>query len=327
MVRAAGTFVTAMFFAAAIAKEPLPLVLVSDVPLAGDTSRFDYESYDASRHLLFIAHLGQSEVLVFDTTTNKVVVRIPGIRHVHGVLAVPELGLVYASATGTDEVVAIDEVEMKIVARMPAGGYPDGMAYAPAARKLYVSDEHGDTETVIDVRTNRRVATIALEGDVGNTQFDSASGHIFVNVQSRRQLVEIDPLTDKIIARTDLPGAQGNHGLLIDSDRHRAFIACEDNDRLLVVDLQTRTIVQTLPVGHEPDVLAYDPDYETLYVASESGTVSMLRLKSNRVVARFEGVLDENAHVVAVDPKSHLVYFPLRDVGGHPVLRIVRPRN
>jgi hypothetical protein len=43
----------------------LPLTVVADVPLPGDTSRFDYESYDPVRHLLFIAHLGQSEVLVF----------------------------------------------------------------------------------------------------------------------------------------------------------------------------------------------------------------------------------------------------------------------
>jgi hypothetical protein len=32
-----------------------------------------------------------------------------------------------------------------------------------------------------------------------------------------------------------------------------------------------------------------------------------------------------HAHTVAVDPKSHLVYFPLEDVGSHPLLRIMRP--
>ena len=119
----------------------LPLAPVVDVPLPGDTSRFDYESYDASRHLLFIAHLGQSEVLVFNTRTQQVVKSIGGLRHVHGVLAIPELGRVYASATGTDEVVAIDEERLSATDRMPGGTYPDGMAYAPLAGKLYVSDE------------------------------------------------------------------------------------------------------------------------------------------------------------------------------------------
>ena len=35
--------------------------IVADVPLPGDTSRFDYASLDTARHLLFIAHLGASE--------------------------------------------------------------------------------------------------------------------------------------------------------------------------------------------------------------------------------------------------------------------------
>jgi len=32
-----------------------------------------------------------------------------------------------------------------------------------------------------------------------------------------------------------------------------------------------------------------------------------------------------HAHTVAVDPKTHLVYFPLENVDGRPLLRIMRP--
>jgi chromate transporter len=303
----------------------LPLEVVADVPLPGDTSRFDYESYDRSRQRLFIAHLGQSEVVAFDTRTRQVVGRLPGIGHVHGVLAIPELGRVYASATKSDEVVAIDAERLTEVARMPGGTYPDGMAYAPAAGKLYVSDETGKTETVIDVRSNRRVATIPLAGEVGNTQYDPVSGHIFVNVQTRGQLVEIDPASDRIVAREDLPGADGNHGLLIEPASHLAFVACEGNDKLLVFDLQARRIAQSFATGHEPDVLDYDARLGLLYVASESGTVSMFKLQAGRLEKIADGLLAANAHVVAVDPDTHLAYFPIKNLEGHPALRITRP--
>ena len=303
----------------------LPLTLEADLPLPGDSSRFDYESYDAGRHLLFIAHLGQSELLVFDTRTRQVIKRIGGLRHVHGVLAIPELGRVYASATGTDEVVAIDEESLTVVARMPGGTYPDGMAYAPQAGKLYVSDETGGTETVIDVRSNQRIATIPLGGEVGNTQYDPVSRHIYVNVQSRRQLVEIDPATDRVIARIDLPGAKGNHGLLIEPDLRLALIACEDNDKLLVFDLESRQVRSSFEVGSGPDVLAYDAALGLIYVASESGTVSLFKLAAGRAEKRAQGALAPDAHVVAVDPETHLAYFPIRNLGGHPVLRIMRP--
>ncbi|OMG71815.1 YncE family protein [Burkholderia ubonensis] len=304
----------------------LPLKHVADVPLPGRPTRLDYASLDPNRNLLFIAHLGDGDVIVFDTRESRVTAQIADVSSVHGVLAVPELSRVYASATGTDEIVAIDAATLKIVARMPGGHYPDGMAYAPDVHKLYVSDEYGKTATVIDVRSNRRVATIALDGEAGNSQYDPVSRHVFVNVQTRRQLVEIDPATDRVVGRFDLPGAKGNHGLLIDARDGLAFIACEGNDKLIVFDLHTKQVVRSFAVGADPDVLALDPGPGTLYVAGEAGTVSMFRVQGANVARIGEGRVGPNAHVVAVDSTTHRSYFPLKWVDGRPVLRIFESR-
>jgi YVTN family beta-propeller protein len=305
--------------------DELLLQRVEDVPLGGRTTRLDYASFDSSRHLLFIAHLGDSAVIVFDTTRQRVISRVAGVSKVHGVLAIPELGRVYASATGSNEVVAIDASTLQITARMPGGVYPDGMAYVPDVHSLYVSDEHGDTETVIDVTTNTPVATIPLDGEVGNTQYDAISKHVFVNVQTRGQLAEIDPATNRVVARIDLPGAEGNHGLLIEPEQRRAFIACEDNDKLLVLNLETRRIVASFGLGHGPDVLAFDPRLHRLYVASESGDVSLFRAENGDVTKVGDVAVGPNAHVVAVDPDTNRVYFPLMSVDRHTLLRIMRP--
>ncbi|MBN3786885.1 YncE family protein [Burkholderia sp. Ac-20353] len=304
----------------------LPLKHVADIPLPGRATRLDYASLDTSRNLLFIAHLGDGEVIVFDTRASHVTARIADVSSVHGVLAVPELSRVYASATGTDEIVALDAATLKIVARMPGGHYPDGMSYAPDVRKLYVSDEYGKTETVIDVQTNRRIATIPLDGEAGNTQYDPVSRHVFVNVQTRRQLVEVDPATDRVVGRFDLPGAKGNHGLWIDSKDRLAFIACEGNDKLLVFDMRAQRVVQSFDIGSDPDVLAFDASAGTLYVAGEAGISSMFSVRGSTVTKIGEGRLGPNAHVVAVDSTAHRSYFPLKDVGGRPVLRVMEPR-
>jgi YVTN family beta-propeller protein len=208
---------------------------------------------------------------------------------------------------------------------MPTGDYPDGVAYAPGGRKLYVSNEHGGSDTVIDVRASRRVATIALGGEVGNTQYDPASGHIFANVQTRGVLAEIDPATDKVVARIPLPNAQGNHGLYIDAPARLAFIACEDNATLLVLDLRERRVIASFKVGEGPDVLAFDPGPGWLYVASESGELALFEVRGRGVRALGRGMLGPDAHVVAVDPATHRAYFPLEDWKGKPVLRMTRP--
>ncbi|MEX3634655.1 hypothetical protein [Paraburkholderia sp. BR14320] len=301
----------------------LPLTHVADIPLPGRATRLDYESYDPDRHLLFIAHLGDGEVIVVDVNASRVVARIPDVSSVHGVLAIPGMSRVYASATGTDEIVAIDEATLRIVARMPGGHYPDGMAYAPDVHKLYASDETGGTETVVDVRTNQRITTIPLGGEVGNTQYDAQSHHIFVNVQTRNELVEIDPTVDRIVARFPLPGADHNHGLLIDSTDRLAFVACQGNDKLLVFDMQARRVVRSFPIGKDPDVLAFDPGLGRVFVAGEDGVVSIFGVKGPNVAKIGEGRLGPNAHVVAIDPATHHSYFPLKNVDGHPVLRVM----
>ncbi len=111
----------------------LPLKQLADVPLGGRPTRLDYASLDPDRHLLFIAHLGDGEVVGFDTRAARVIARITDVALAHGVLAIPAMSRVYASATGSNEIVAIDETTLKITARMPGRSYPDGMAYAPDA--------------------------------------------------------------------------------------------------------------------------------------------------------------------------------------------------
>ena len=306
---------------------PLHLNTLAEIPLGGHTTRLDYASVDPGRHLLFNAHLGDSEVIAVDTEARRVTKRIHEVSKVHGVLAIPELGRVYASATGTNEVVAIDEKTLEIIARMPGGTYPDGLAYAPDVQKVYISDEHGGTDTVIDVTTNTRVATIQIGGVIGNTQYDPSSHHIFVSAQSSNELVEVDPATDAIVRRIPIPGSNENHGLLIDPATHRAFIACQGNDRLIAMDLRSGKALAQFPVAKDPDVLALDPRRQFLYVAGESGEVTEFNVANDSVSKTGESVLGPNAHVVAVDPVNHEIYFPLMNVGGKTVLRIMSGGN
>jgi len=282
-------------------------------------------SLDPSRNRLVLAHLGDGAAVVFDTHRKSVLGQIPHLAQVHGVLAVPELGRIYATATGTNELAVIDGENLEVIARVPVGRYPDGLAYAPSVGKIYVSDKDGRTESVVDARTNRRIATVALGSAVGNSQYDPVSGHVFVNAQDAGELVEIDPASDRIVARIRLPGAEGNHGLLIEPGLRLAFIACEGNDKLLVLDLRDRRVTAEFKVAGEPDVLAYDPGLGVLYLATESGPVHVFRAGPGGVSRLGQVDVGPNAHAVAVDPATHEVYFPLMRTGAGPVLRVMRP--
>lgn len=307
----------------------LPLRQVRpDIVLPGGANRFDYASIDPRRRLLFISHLGSNLVVAFDLKTGRVLTAIRNIPAVHGVLAVPQIGKVFASATGVNQVDVISEKALRVIAHAPAGVYPDGMAYAPRARKLFISDEHGGTETVINTRTDRRVATIAMGGHVGNTQYDRLTRLIYADVQTRDQIVAIDPRTDRIVHRYSLPDScHHDHGLLIDASARLAFVACDGNARLLVVDMKNMRTLSVHEVGRYPDVLAFDPGLHRLYVASESGVVTVFELHGRRLRLLGRKFLAYEAHSVAVDPTTHRVYFPLQNVDGRGVLRVMAPTD
>jgi DNA-binding beta-propeller fold protein YncE len=306
------------------AADVAPLELVADVPLSGAAVRFDYQNLDAARNRLYIAHMDADELVVFDTKTRSVLATLPGFPRIHGVIVVPELNRVYASATGDHKVFAVDAETLKIIGKGGPIHYPDGLAYAPGVKRVFVSDEHGNADAVVDALTGALVKTIPLGGNAGNTVYDPGSGKILVAVSQKNELVMIDPSSEAIMGRYPLPGIEDPHGIALGVSARLAFVAGEGNNKLAVVDLSSMRVFGTYAVGRSPDVLAFDPGAKVLYVAAESGQVTVFQENGNALF--LKGTIKmPHAHTVSVDPQTHFVYFPLQNLNGHPVLRIMTP--
>ena len=293
-----------------------------DVPMPGPPVRFDYQSLDPAAGRLYIAHMNADQLVVFDTMARKVVANLDGFARVHGVWAVPELGRVYASVTGGHRVDVVDDKTLQVVSQVGPISYPDGLAYAPGPKRIFVSDEHGKAAAVIDAQTNRLLTSIPLGGEAGNTIYDAAAKQILVAVHETGELVAIDPETMRIAGRHRLMGVTIPHGVSIDVAHSLGFVAGQGNHVVALVELNSMKVLATYPVGPRPDVLAFDADLGQLYVSSESGNVSVFHLRGRELVLRGE-LFMPHAHTVAIDPRTHLVYFPLESVEGRPLLRIM----
>jgi DNA-binding beta-propeller fold protein YncE len=299
---------------------------VAEIPLPGPAVRFDYQSLDTDNGRLYIAHMNADRLVVFDTKKRQVIANLDGFKRVHGVIAVPDADRVFASATGEHQMVAVDMKSLKILAAAGPINYPDGLAYSPTTKRVFVSDEHGGVDAVVDAQTNKLITSIPLGGGAGNTIYDSGSGHILVAVHGANELVAIDPDAMKIVGRYKLPRIENPHGIALDVADRLAFIAGEENHSLAVFDLKAMKIISVHQVGEDPDVLSFDSGLGRLYVSAESGTVTVLQ-KTNRDLRSVGQFYMPHAHTVSVDPKTHLVYFPLENVSGHPLLRIMRPAD
>jgi DNA-binding beta-propeller fold protein YncE len=304
----------------------LPLRQVSETPLSGGPVRFDYTALDAARGRLFIAHMGASELIEVDVHAHALVRTLPNLPDVHGVLVVPDKHRVYATATGNNQVVAIDEDSGAVVFRAPTDTYPDGLAYDPIRRTVWTTNESAGTETVIDAETGVVRTTVPLGGEVGNIVYDPPTDRMVVAVQGRNDLAVIDPVGFTVTERIPTPGCEHPHGQALDATDQVMFVGCEANATMITVDLANRNVIDHQTVGDTPDVLAYDPGTNRVYVAAESGWVSIFDHDHGHLTVRGSAHLADGAHSLALDPTTHHSYIPIpKDHNGSPVLREYEP--
>ena len=318
----------ALVFAASpvAARTPgLPLERVRDVRLPGNSSRYDYQSVDAPGRRLYVAHLGDSALDVIDVDALTVVATVPDIADVHGVLAAPEIGRVFASATGTNELVTLDASSDQVIARTPTGQFPDGIAYDPRDDLVLVSNKDAGSETLVEGLSGRMVRTVQLGHEVGNVAYDPTNALAYVAVRPPDQIVAFDPNTGATTDRIRLTNCRGAHGLYLQPQTRQAFVACENNAKVVLVDLRNHRQVAVASVGDNPDVLAYDPGLGRLYVAAESGTVTAFSRTAARLHKLGEAHLADKAHSVAVDTTTHFAFFPLERDPKTPGLRVMKP--
>lgn len=319
---------------------------VADVPLGPAANRIDYQSFDPGAHRLYVSLMGAGKLLVLDTVANKPLKQLDGFPKTTGVLVVPQLHRVFSSvpgggigpsvaqslgmlglSSGHGAVVIVDTDTLQEIARVPGGVFPDGIAYDPKDNRIFVSDEMGSAITVIDPGTNRVIARIAAGGEVGNVQYDQASARLYAPIQTRNEIGIFDAVGNQRIGSYPLTGCKHPHGLAIPPDTSIGYVACDENDILVTVDLKTGKELSHLPLGHDPDVLAMDGTAKRLYVASESGNLSTFNIANAGAPTLLgEYFIGKGAHSVAVDPGTHRLYLPLVNLGGQSVMRIIVPK-
>ncbi len=311
--------------AAGCAGSSLPaLRTAADIPLPGGPTRFEGQSFDRTNSRLYLAHSGDGELVMIDTRAKRLIANLPNFPGCTAVLAVPEMESVFIGVPGRDEVAVMNTASLKVT-RLAGGEYPYGMAWASDLGKMYVSDRRDTKVTVIDMRMNQRVTTIDLGGEAGNAIYDPATKRILVNVRTSNELLEVDPATDFVANRLKLKG-KTPQGLVIAPNSRLAFAACQDDAKLLVIDLEKWNVRESLVTGPKPDMLAYDEELGMLYVGTESNVVSVFQVKGKDIDRMGEVEVGANAHSVCVNPMTHEVYIPLENVNGKPVLRVMSPQ-
>jgi DNA-binding beta-propeller fold protein YncE len=286
--------------------------------------RFDYLTIDPEDHYLLSAHLAAGQTYVIDLSTNKVVATIQDTPGAEGVEYVSELKKFYTSNAGDNTIGVVDLRQMKVIKKLPTESKPDGSAYAAPFHKLYVSDERGKAEAIVDVTKDQIVKTLHFDSETGMPQYDPVARRVYLNLQDQNIFAVIDPATDEVIDRYSVGRCQGNHGMALDPEHHRAFLSCEGNNLLTVFDLDKHEPIAFLRMADGPDVIKFDPGLGRIYAACYSGAISIFHQDDPNHYSKVEDFTVQHAvHSIAIDLETHRVYTPEQEENGKPVARMV----
>lgn len=306
----------------------LPLVLVADAPLPGGSTRFDYQDLDPQKGHLVIAHMNDGTVVIANLADGTVAKVVPNVPTARGVVVADDVGRIFVTSS-PNQLVEIDSSTLTEVRRVTTGKAPDGVGWDPKDKIVGVSDQGDGALSLIGNAGAGARTALPLGSETGNVVYDAPRGVFWITVvgpSKPDRLVAVDPARAKVTTTIPIPGCDGAHGLRIHPDGASALVACENNDKLARVDLGGAHAVSLGSTGSGPDVLSVDPGLGWLYVAAESGNLTMFDLGKPGVVLVGHDHPGDNSHSVAVDPATHRVFFPLmKGPSGTPVLRIMKP--
>jgi hypothetical protein len=306
----------------------LPLRLLNDAPLSGGSTRFDYQDIDTAKGNLVVTHMNDGVVLILDLRDASVLAQLGGIPTARGVAVADGVGRIFVSSS-PNQLAIIDNMALTRVGWATTGNGPDGVGWDPTHLVVGVSDQYDGALSMIASAGTGARTQVPLGVETGNVVYDTSRGWFWITVVESAppdQLVAVDPVSAAVVSTIGLPGCDGAHGLRLHPDGRSAFIACERNDTLARVDLDGAHPVTTGGTGLGPDVLSIDPGLGWLYVAAESGDLTVFDITRPGVALIGHDQPGSNSHSVAVDPSTHRVFFPLEQgPNGAPVMRIMQP--
>jgi hypothetical protein len=297
------------------ADSPLRAAGVVPIPHASG-SAFDHGAFEPSTRRLFIAHTARDCVEVVDHDTQLHIATLPGFKGAAGVVADERRILVTNRGAATATLLEADT--FKTLAVFETGPRPNG-AVIVNRRKLAIAacignDQEGPTLHAFGFENGHHRA-IALPGRPRWCATDGAAERLFLAIREPSMVLVAGLPELNEIARLKLPSG-GAHGLDIDHERGRIYVACDDG-ALIELDSASGKICNSWPIAGPPDVTFFNPASGLVHVAiGEPGLVGTIHPPSGR---RSTTITARGAHTSVLAPPDKL-YVISPEHGGLLVL-------
>lgn len=282
------------------------LVFHQAIPLpshpAGD---YDHGDVHLTSGRVFIANTAAGAVEVLDGGRLQHLATIPGCPEASGVLCAQEEGLVFAAARGTGKLLMIDIASLTVVREIAVGFRPNGLAWDPPGKRVLVADVQDNQARLVDQGAGQIVASVDLPGRPRWCVYHAATHAFLVNIREPAEVVLLS--ADSLAQVGSFPiSATGPHGLDLDQEGRRAFVAC-DGGQVVILDLTTGQEMTAVPISGVPDAIWHNHQRGRLYVAiARPGLVEVVNTATMTVEKQL--MTEARAHTTAYDAVRQRLY-------------------
>src|SRR6266567_152017 len=289
------------------------LVLRQYIPLpphpAGD---FDHGDVYLKSGRIFVANTAAGTVEVIDGEHLHHLTTIPDCPEASGVLCAQEDALIFAAARGAGKLLVIDPTTNAILRTVAVGQKPNGLAWDSRRKHLLVADVQENQARLVDPHIGEVMAAVELPGRPRWAVYHQASDRFLVNIRQPAVVAVLSADPFVLVERFPVL-SPGPHGLDLDQDGRRAFVAC-DGGTVVTLDLATGREQTRVPIAGSPDAIWHNHQRGRLYVAiahlgildEAPGVINVVNTQSMTVEEQIP--TEVGAHTTAYDSLRQRLY-------------------
>jgi DNA-binding beta-propeller fold protein YncE len=260
------------------AQEHMPLKLVATIPLPGlHDGDFDHFAPDVDGQRLFLTGEENEKVLVFDTSTNRLIHTMENVKAPHAILYRKDLKRLFIVEGDASAVKVYDAETYQMRGEIKVSIDADSIAYDPATNYLYVVNGGREAHTpyslisVIDTNTLKKLRDIKIDSNhVEAIVLEKSGPHMFLNMTGQSAVGVMDRDKSSLSTTWPLPaGDKLNVAMGLDEANHRLFVVTRNPGKLIVLDSNNGKVVMSMPAVGMVDDMSYDPQHKRLYLAGD----------------------------------------------------------
>jgi len=289
------------------------LIMRQYIPLpphpAGD---FDHGDIYLPNGRVFVANTAAGTVEVIDGEHLRHLTTIPGCPEASGVLCTQDEALIFAAARGAGKLLVIDPATNAVLRTVAVGSRPNGLAWDRRRKRLLVADVQDNTARLVDPQAGEVMAQVELPGRPRWAVYHQARDRFLVNIREPACVAVLSADPFALVEQFPV-WSPGPHGLDLDQEGRRAFVAC-DGSTVVTLDLASGREQARVSIAGPPDAIWHNHRLGRLYVAiahlgildEAPGVINVVNTQSMTVEDQLP--TEVGAHTTAYDALRQRLY-------------------